>query len=224
MSMDAGRGLWRIAGTLAIAQVVLTLASYALQRVADLGAKPAAVTSAFVEFSATRGYGGEFLTCLSLLVFLFAATLLARLVRREGELSGWLAASVAASGAVYVAVSLASYLPVLGAALYEGHHGTPVATVALLDHLHWFGAFVATAVLGAFSISLAAAIRIGGVLPSWLSYAGVVVGLVCLAGGEGAHMSLNGAASLVWMAWFVLVGVAALRAPRRAPAPAPVTV
>ena len=223
MSVNGSRGLWRVVGVLAIVHVVSLLASYALQKVADLGAKPSVVASAFVSFSTGKGFAGEYLTCLSLLVFLFAATLLARLVRGGSELSGWLASVVGALGAIYVAVSLASYLPVLGAALYEGHHGAPLATVATLDHLHWFGVFVSTAVLGAFTLAAAAAIRVSGVLPAWLSYAGIAVGVLCLAAGEGAHLSLNGAASIAWAAWFVLLGVAALRGPRREAVATPAT-
>jgi hypothetical protein len=223
MSVNGSRGLWRVVGVLAIVHVVSLLASYALQKVADLGGKPSAVTSAFVTFSAGKGFAGEYLTCLSLLVFLFAATLLARLVRGDSELSGWLASVVGAAGAIYVAVSLASYLPALGAALYEGHHGAPLATVTTLDHLHWFGAFVSTAVLGAFTLAAAAAIRVSGLLPAWLGYAGLAVGIICLAGGEGARMSLNGAASLAWAAWFVLLGVAALRGPRQEAMATPAT-
>jgi hypothetical protein len=223
MSVNESRRLWRVAGVLAIVHVVSLLASYALQKVADLGAKPSVVASAFVSFSTEKGFAGEYLTCLSLLVFLFAAMLLARLVRGGSELSGWLASVVGALGAIYVAVSLASYLPALGAALYDGHHGAPLATVATLDHLHWFGAFVSTAVLGAFTLAAAAAIRVSGVLPAWLGYSGMVVGVLCLAAGEGAHLSLNGAASIAWAAWFVLLGVAALRGPRREAVPTPAT-
>ena len=222
MSVKGSRRLWRVVGVLAIAQVVLTFASYALQKVADLNAKPSAVTSAFVTFSTGKGYAGEYMTCLSLLAFLFAATLLARLVRSDSELSGWLSSAIAASGSVYVAVSLASYLPALGAALYDGHHGAPLATVTMLDHLHWFGAFIATAVLGAFTLATAAAIRVSGALPAWLAYAGIVVGVLCLASGEGAHLSLNGVASIAWALWFVLLGVAALRMPQRETIPAAV--
>jgi len=223
MSVNESRRLWRVVGVLAIVHVVSLLASYALQKVADLGAKPSVVASAFVSFSTGKGFAGEYLTCLSLLVFLFAAMLLARLVRGGSELSGWLASVVGALGAIYVAVSLASYLPALGAALYDGHHGAPLATVATLDHLHWFGAFVSTAVLGAFTLAAAATIRVSGVLPAWLGYSGMVVGALCLAAGEGAHLSLNGAASIAWAAWFVLLGVAALRGPRREAVPTPAT-
>jgi hypothetical protein len=215
MSVSGSRQLWRVVGVLEIVHVVLLLASYALQKVADLGAKPSAVSSAFVTFSSTKGFAGEYLTCLSLLVFLFAATLLARLLRRDGELSGWLSSVLGASATVYVAVSLASYLPALGTALYDGHHGAPLATLTTLDHLHWFGTFVASTVLGAFTLAVAAAIRVSGALPASLGYAGVAVGVLALAAGEGARLSLNGAASLVWAAWFVFVGVAALRRSRR---------
>lgn len=217
------RQLWRIAGVLAIVHVVLLLGSYALQKVADLGAKQSVVSSAFVTSSFGKGVAGEYVTLLSLLVFLFAAMLLARLVRGEGELSGWLSSSVAASAAIYVAVSLASYLPVLGAALYEGHHGGSLQTVRAFDHLHWFGVFVSTAVLGAFTLAMAVAARVSRVLPAWLAYLGIPVGVLCLAGGEGAHLSLNGAASIVWMVWFVLVGAVALRGPRAAMVGKPAT-
>jgi len=223
MTVNGSRRLWRVVGVLAIVHVVSLLASYALQKVADLGAKPSAVTAAFVTFSTGKGFAGEYLTCLSLLVFLFAATLLARLMRGGSELSGWLASVVGALGAIYVAVSLASYLPALGAALYEGHHGASLATVTTLDHLHWFGALVSTAVLGAFTLAAAAAIRVSGVLPAWLSYAGIAAGVLCLAAGEGARLSLNGAASIVWALWFVLLGVTALRGPRREAVAAPAT-
>lgn len=223
MSVNGSRRLWRVVGVLAIVHVVSLLASYTLQKVADLGAKPSVVTSAFVTFSTGKGFAGEYLTSLSLLVFLCAATLLARLVRGSSELSGWLASVVGASGVIYVAVSLGSYLPALGAALYDGHHGAPLATVTTLDHLHWFGVLVSTAVLGAFTLAASAAIRLSGVLPAWLGYSGMVVGVLCLAAGEGAHLSLNGAASIAWAAWFVLLGVTALRGPRREAVATPAT-
>ena len=69
MTVSGSRRLWRVAGVLAIVHVVSMLGSYALQKVADLGAKPSAVTSAFVTFPLGKGRAGEYLTLLSLLVF-----------------------------------------------------------------------------------------------------------------------------------------------------------
>jgi hypothetical protein len=221
MATEGKQWLWRIAGALAIGHVVLMLGSFSLQRVSDLGAKPSAVTDAFVRFSLARGFAGEYVTCLSFLVFLLVATLLARLLRGDGEVTGWLSSLIATSGAIYVTVTLAAVLPNLGAALYDGHHGASLATVTALDHVHWFGVFVGTAVLGVFTLSVGAAVWVSGALPSWVGYGAVVAGVACLASGEGARTGLNGAATLVWMVWFVGLAVAALRGPRTAAVPAP---
>jgi len=64
------------------------------------------------------------------LVFLLAATLLARLLRGQTELARWWSSVVSATGAVYVAISLAIALPGAATAAYEGHHG---AALLLLE-------------------------------------------------------------------------------------------
>lgn len=213
MSGNGNRRLWRVVGALAVAHVALMFGSFSLQRVADLGAKPSAVVADFVTFSMTKGFTGLYLTALSFLVFLLVATLLARLLRGGSEVSGWLSSSIAASASIYVAVTIGSELANVGAALYDGHHGAPLSTVTAFDHVHWFGTFLATLVLGVFTLSVAAAVLVGGILPRWVGFAGVVAGVVCLASGAGAHTGLVGAATLVWTVWFVALAVVALRGP-----------
>lgn len=216
MSAIGNQRLWRVAGVLAVVHVALMFGSFALQKVADLGAKPSAVSAAFVTFPQGKGFAGEYLTCLSFLVFLLVATLLARLLRGDSEVSGWLSSTIAASGSIYVAVTISSELANLGAALYDGHHGAPLSSLTALDHAHWFGAFLATVVLGVFTLSVSSAVLVGRVLPRWVGFAGLVAGVVCLASGAGAHTGLNGAATLVWVVWFVALAITALRGPRAA--------
>jgi len=154
-------------GWLVIAHLVLMFASFSLQRVSPLGAKPATVIADHVTWSMTKGFTGGYLTSLSFLVFLLAATLLARLLRGDTEIAGWLSSTIAASGSIYVAVTFSS-LSNLGAALYDGHTGAPLSTVTALDHVHWFGVFLATEVLGVFILAVAAAVRATGLLPRWV--------------------------------------------------------
>lgn len=214
MSMNGNRVLWRVAGALALAHVALMFGSFSLQQVANLGAKPSTVAADFVTSSTAKGFTGEYLTLLSFLVFLLAATLLGRLLRGNGDVSGWLSSTIAASGTVYVAVTLGSELVNLGAALYEGHHGAPLSTVTALEHAHWFGVFAATVVLGVFTLSVAAAVLTSGVLPRWVGLGGVVAGVLCLVSGAGAHTGLVDIATPVWVVWFVAFAVAAMRGPR----------
>lgn len=208
------RRLWRVLGWLVIAHLVLMFASFSLQRVSPLGAKPATVIADHVTWSMTKGFTGGYLTSLSFLVFLLAATLLARLLRGDTEIAGWLSSTIAASGSIYVAVTFSSALSNLGAALYDGHNGAPLSTVTALDHVHWFGVFLATEVLGVFILAVAAAVRATGLLPRWVAYSGFLVGAVCIAAVAGAGLGLVDAATVVWVFWLAGLAIAAFRVSR----------
>lgn len=202
--------LWRVAGWLLIAHIVLMLGSFSLQRIAPLGAPSAVVVADHVRWSMAKGFSGGYLTALSFLVFVAFAMLLARLLRGHTETSGWLSATVGASAVIYTASTFTG-LAALGAALYDGHHGAPLPLVTALDHLHWFAIFLATAALGMFILALAAAVRVTDALPRWVASTGFVAGAVCIAAVPGARVGLVDVATLVWVVWFVAFGVAALR-------------
>ena len=211
---DARRGLWRVAGALAIAHVVTMLAGLSLQKVATVGASPSSYVTAYEGGSLVKSMTGECLTCVSFLLFLLAATLLARLVRGQAEVSRWWASLAAACGAIYVAITLAVALPGVGAAVYDGHHGAPLAVVTALSDLHYFATFASMAVLGAFTLALAAAGQVSRALPRWIGYPGYAVGVLCLAAVPGAGTSLFDYATLLWFVWFIVTGIAALRQAR----------
>ena len=70
--------------------------------------------------------------------------------------------------------------------------------------------------MGVFALAVAAAARVTGRLPRWVSYTGGFVGVLYIAtiplAGKGA---LN-MATMAGFVWLVALGVAALREPRRA--------
>lgn len=207
--------LWRIAGGLAIAHVVLMLGSFTLQKVAPLGASQAVVIADHVQWSMAKGFTGGFLTLLSFLVFLVDATLIARLVRGRTETSRWWAATAAAAAISYVATTFIG-LAALGGALYDGHHGAPVTTVTALVDMHWFAIYLATAALGLFTLALAGAGHAAAALPRWTSYTGYLVGAICILSVPAARSGLSDMATLVWLVWFVAFAIVALRRPRQA--------
>ncbi len=208
----AGDGLlWRLVATLAAVHVVLMFGSFALQRIAPLDAAPSVVIADHADWSMTRGFAGGYLTFASFLVFLLAATLLARLLRGRDEFSGWWSSTVAATAAVYVAVSVCGELAPLGVALYAGHHGATSDALAMLVGLHWFAVYLATGVLGLFTVAVAAASRTSGVLPRWVGYSGFAVGALAIVSVPAAGAGLSDAATAVWALWFLALGTAAWR-------------
>ena len=213
-NLSKNNGLWLIAGGLGLAHLALMLAGFSLQRVAPLGSRRTTIVADHVTWSMTKGFSGGYLVCLSFIAFMLFATLLARLLRGTSELSAWLASAIAALGAIYVAVTLGAGLSDLGAALYGGHHGAPLAIVTAFDQAHWFAVFVATTVLGAFTLTVGAAVWVSGLLPRWVAASGLVAGAVVLAGVAAASTDAVNDATAVWMLWFVALAIAALRAGR----------
>jgi len=157
---------------------------------------------------------GGAVSLLGFAAFLLLATMLPRLVRRSGETNRWLAATVPASGAVYVGITLGIGFAGSGAARFAAQHGLPASTVAALSDLHWLGVYVATAVLGLFTLVLAAALWTSHTLPRWTAALGFVAGASCFAAAAQPPSGVVDDVTLIWMIWLVLFAVVALRGPR----------
>lgn len=218
--------LWRIAGGLAIAHVVLMLGGFAFEQSPLLGASSSSVVAAYVHSSMSTIYAGGYVEYLSCLVFLVLAVLLGRLLRGRDELSGWLAGCIGAAAVIYLAVSIAAGFAAGAAALYNGHHGAPVTTLTTVNDVRNFAFFLSVGVLGVFTLAVAAAGRATRLLPAWLVWTGYVVGAGLIAAVPGARVGLVDDATLVWLVWFLALAVLCLRGPRPAVAgvPEPATV
>jgi drug/metabolite transporter (DMT)-like permease len=90
--------------------------------------------------------------------------------------------------------------------------------VTMMNDLRNFAFYLSITLVGVFTASIGAAILATRELPRWSGWAGLAVGLLCVvsvAVGGGAHNIAN----LVYMVWWVVLGVLALR--HRQPAPIP---
>jgi hypothetical protein len=208
--------LWRVAGALALAHVVLMLGGNSLETTPLLGDTQSNVIADYVTGPMSRPYAGGYVEFLGFLVFLVGALLLARLLRGRTETSGWLAACIAGSGITYVAVTVATGFAAGGAALYNGHHGAALTTVTTVNDIRNFGFFLSVGVVGVFTLAVAAAAQVTRILPRWLSWTGYVVGIGMVASVAAARVGGVDYASLVWLVWFVALSVVALRGPRTA--------
>ena len=208
--------LWRVAGALAIAHVVLMFAGAPSTPL--LGDTKANVLAAYVTGSMPRMYAGGYVEYLGFLVFLVGALLLARLLRGRTETTGWLAACIGGAGTTYVAVTVAAGFSAGAAALYNGHHGAAISTITTVNDVRNFAYFLSIGVLGVFTLAVAAAIASTRTLPRWLAWAGFPVGIAMIGTGPAARLGWVDFASLAWGVWFLALAVLALRGPR-APLP-----
>ena len=207
--------LWRTAGALAVAHVVLMLAGFALQRVAPLDSSPGAVVSTLRAQALGRTYAGSAVALVAFLVLLADVALLARLMRGRDETTRWLASLTTASATVYVAVTFATAFAGATAALYATHQGADASVVAALSSLHWFAVSVATGALGLLTALIGALAWRTRALPRWLAVGAFLVAAVSFAGSVPGTGTLVDDVTLIWIVWFVATGIAAIRAGSR---------
>ena len=204
--------LWRVFGGLALGSIVLLFAAISVEGMTpELGSKPSEFAKALMHGSLITRFAGGYAEALSTLVFLAAALLLARLLRGSTELTGWLASLMSATAIINVGSSLIVGFPAGAAAIYDGHHGATLQTVTTMDDLRNFAFFLSITDLGVFTACAGAAILATRILPRWLGWAGVGVGLLCVVAVAGARAGSHDIADMVQMVWWVLLAVAALR-------------
>ena len=103
------------------------------------------------------------------------------------------------------------------AALYNGHHGAPLAVVTTVNDIRNIGFSLSGGIAGVIVLAVAAAGAVTQLLPRWFSYAGYIVGVVMIAAVPAAKAGAP--QTLLWYAWLVALAVLALRIPRRAAEP-----
>ena len=218
---DAARRLWVTAGWLIVGYVVLTFAGAAFAPDSTLGDTKSHVTNALVTSSMTKVFASGYVEFIAGMVFLVACLLIGRLLRGGGDLDGWLSSTISASAIVFTAVEVAAGAAG-AAAVYNGHHGAPLAIVTTVDDIRNVAFSLSGGVAGLLTLAIAAAGRSTSLLPRWLSYTGYVVGTIMIAAVPAAKAGAPQV--LLWFAWLVAFAVAALRAPRRGIVSAPTTL
>jgi hypothetical protein len=211
------RRLWLTAGWLAIGYVVLTFVGAVFQPNVTVGDKQSHVASGLVTSSMTKVFTGGYIEFIAGLVFLAAALLIARLLRGAGELGAWLSSCVSGTAIVYTAVGIATGGAAGAAALYNGHHGAPLAVVTTVNDIRNIGFALSGGVAGALTIAVAAGGQVTRFLPRWFVYIGYTVGVLLIAAVPAARTGAP--QTLLWYAWLVVLGVLALRVPRRTDVP-----
>ena len=205
------RRLWQIAGALALAHVALIPIGLALQGGPLLSDGTAGITASYVEGDLTRTFTGGVLEAFGFLLMMPVVALLGRVLGRSGEGARWAAQTGVLCGLAYITVTFAVGFPTGAAAMYGAQHGLGVDAAFALNNVRIFGYFLSLLLLGGMTIGFAAAALLDRTHPRWFGGLGLVSGVVLLASTPLAGIGQQDWGTLVWLVWFVGVGVLMLR-------------
>ncbi len=206
-------GLWRLAGGLAIAHVVLVLGGFSQEKSAMLTDSADVVKRTYAGASVSRVLAGGYVESLGFVVLLPVLIFLARAIGQRTEAGRWATQTALAAGVCYVAVTLATGMPAGAAALYGAHHGvTDAATLAMVGNVRNFAYYLSILALGAHALGTGIAAVTDGTVKRWVGVGGIGVGILLFA-GVAAQGLTDGAnyASMLWMIWWIGLGITLIR-------------
>lgn len=205
------RRLWQIAGALALAHVVLIPVGLALQQGPLFADGRQGIADSYVRGDLTTSFTGGILEAYGFVLFVAVVAFLGRVLGRGSDAGRWAAQLGVVSGVAYVAVVFAVGFPAGAAAMYGAQHGLDLDAAFALNNVRLFAHFLSLMLLGASTIGFAAAALTDRTHARWFGGFGLVTGVVLLASTPLAGIGHQDWGSLVWLVWFVGVGILMLR-------------
>ncbi len=209
--------LWRAAGGLALAHVVLLFAGFSQERTPGELGSTAAVHATYGTGNLARILTGGFVETCSFLLLLPALVFVARAYGSRTEGSRWATQTSLAGGVGYVAVTLATGMPAGAAALYGVQHGASLDTALMVNNVRLFAFYTSLLLLGVQALGLGVAALVERQDARWVGIGGVLTGVLLVVGLPFFH----NLASMVWMVWWVGVAVVLIRKASRPTVDAP---
>lgn len=205
--------LARWAGGLAIGHVVVMLAAFSQEGVmVDPGSSPKEVAKVFGALDLTRTLGAGYVEALAFVVLAAAIVLIARVLGRRTEVGRLATQTLLILGAAMIGSTIAAGFPAGAAAAYGSQHGADSAVTAMVNDIRNYAFVLQVAFMAAMTLALGIAALAERMMVKWVGYGGVGVGGLGLALTPFGHNLV----SLVWMVWWVGLGVLLLRTQRRA--------
>lgn len=202
--------LWRAAGALALAHVVLMLVGVITMGTPTVHEGQEGIEHSYVDGSLVRIFTGGYVETIAFVLLVPVLVFLGRAFGR-GEGAAWASRSAAAAGLTYVAVVVAAGFAAGAAAAWGAADGLDLQTALAVNNIRNFGYFLSLAFLGAHAIGLGIAALADGLMSRWVGWGGVVTGTVLVAAVPAASVGIQDYATIVWLVWWVGLAVLMLR-------------
>ena len=207
------RAVWRAAGGLGLAHVVLLFAGFSQEVSVEHGTAPGSVMRSYGDASLGRVLAGGYVESLSFLVLLPAVVLLAWAFGRSTMVGRLAAQSFLALGIVYIASTLAVGMPAGAAALYSAQHGAEAHVVTAVNDIRNYAFYLEVATGCAMALALGIAALAERIFVRWVGWAGCAIGGLGLVATPFFHNPV----SMAFIIWWVGLAVLCLRGPSPAP-------
>ena len=205
------RRLWQLAGGMAIAHVALIPVGLSMQRGPLFSDGVEGIEEAYVDGDLTRTLAGGIIEAYGFLLMVPVLVFLARALGRSSEAGRWAAQTGLMCGLAYITVTFAVGFPAGAAAMYGAQHGLDVDAAFALNNVRIFGYFLSLMLLGGATLGVALSALVDGFHRGWAGWFGVVAAVALLVSTPLSGVGQQDWGTLVWMVWFVGLGVLMLR-------------
>ncbi|HEY3529024.1 MAG TPA: hypothetical protein VGK78_07725 [Nocardioides sp.] len=195
--------VWRVAGGLALAHVVMLFAAITQEVMVSHDTSLEKLQDSYADANLTRVFTGGYIEAVSFVVLAAAVVVVARIFRRGSEGARLSSDTFLALGVTFVAATLAVGFAPGAAAMYGAQHGADIHAVAVVNDIRNYGYQLQVMIQGAMAIALGLAALLGGLMKRWVGWGGIVIGAATLVGTPFANNGLG----MLWYIWWVGVAV-----------------
>ncbi|HSO64048.1 MAG TPA: hypothetical protein VLQ78_03015 [Ornithinibacter sp.] len=202
--------LWRAAGGLALAHVVLLAVGVSVRGTPVTHPGQEGIEHSWSDAPLERILGAGWVDVMGFVVLVPVLVFLARAFGR-GESSSWASRSAAAAGLAYVVTVGGAGFSAGAAAAWGAAHGLDLESALAVNNVRNFSYFVGLTFLGAHAVGLGLAALGDRRMVRWVGWGGVGVGVVLILGVPLAAIGVANVAMPLWMLWWVGLAVLMLR-------------
>ena len=202
--------LWRLAGGLALAHVLLFLAASAITGQPMVHRGQEGIEHSFNEGSFARVASGGYLLVLGFLAVVPLAVFLARNLGTGSPAGRWAAQTAGAAALAYVVLVTGAGFSAGAAALWARDHGLDLETVLAINNIRNFAYFLALPFAGTFALGSGIAALTDRTLVHWVGWGGIGVGLALVVAIPAAAVGIQFGMPL-FLLWLTGTGISLLR-------------
>lgn len=205
------RRLWRVAGGLALAHVVLLFTGLSLQNAALFQEGRAGIESSYVDGNLTRSVTGGYIELIGFVLMIPVIVLLARGLGRRTAAGRWAAQTALVGGIGYLVLTFSPGMAAGAVSMHAAQNGVGLDTAWVMNNLRVVTYVVSLMFLGVHAIGVGIAALSDRFSPRLVGIGGLLSGAVLMTAPLLLGVNLQDIPTLVWLLWWVALGVQMIR-------------